>query len=54
MEFIINTKEDILAELELLSERIESIERIIESKVSDTIDATNECNNNISEQHSEL
>lgn len=45
LEFIINTKEDILAELELLSERIESIERIIESK---------ECNNNISELHSEL
>ncbi|WP_097006562.1 hypothetical protein [Lacrimispora amygdalina] len=54
LEFIINTKEDILIELESLSERIQRIERIIGSKVSDTIDGINECNNNISELHSEL
>lgn len=54
LEFIINTKEDILIELELLSKRIERIERIIESKVSDTRDVINECNGSISELHSEL
>lgn len=54
LEFIINTKEDILAELESLSDRLERIESIIESKVSDTIVATNECDNNISGIYSEL
>jgi len=54
LEFIINTKEDIIIELESLSERIERMERIIESKVSDTIDGINECNDSISELHSEL
>lgn len=54
LEFIIKTKEDILAELETLSDRLERIESIIESKVSDTINASNECNNNISEIYSEL
>lgn len=54
LEFITKTKEDILVELESLSERLERIENIIGSKVSDTIDAINECNINICEIHSEL
>lgn len=54
LEFIIKTKEDILVELESLSDRIERIESIIEVKASDIIDATNECNDNISKIHYEL
>lgn len=54
MEFIINTKEDILVQLELLSNRIEKIERNIDSKVSDAIDVTNECRNDISNMQSNL
>lgn len=54
LEFIINTKEDILEEIEILSDRIERIESIIESRASDTIDMINECNSNICEIKYEL
>lgn len=54
LESIITTKEDILVEFESLSDRLERIESNIESKVSNTIDAINECNKNISIIYSEL
>ncbi|BCJ95056.1 hypothetical protein acsn021_26250 [Anaerocolumna cellulosilytica] len=54
LEFIIKIKEDILEELESLSDRIERIECIIESKASDSINTINECNRNISGIYSEL
>lgn len=54
LEFIINTKEDILVQLELLSARIEEIEKNIDSKVSDYIDVTNECRSDISNIQSNL
>lgn len=54
LEFIINSKEDILMQLESLSEKMNGIEQLIESKASDSIDVTNECNSNISAVYSEL
>ncbi len=54
LEFIINSKEDILVQLELLSDRIEKMERNIDSKISDSIDVTNECCSDISDMQSNL
>lgn len=47
IELIINFKEDILIQLETLSEKIDGIEQLIESKASDSRDITNECNSSI-------
>ena len=54
MDFVINTKEDILEELALLFDRIERIERNIESMTSDSMDRISECNENVCGLYSEL
>ncbi len=54
LDFVINTKEDILEELALLFDRIERIERNIESMTSDSMDRISECNENVCGLYSEL
>lgn len=54
MEFIINTKEDLMIEIENVLDEIERIKQLIESKNSDMIDKLNECNDNISGLYIEL
>lgn len=54
LDFVINTKEDILEELALLFDRIERIERNIESMTSDSMDRISECNGNVCGLYSEL
>ena len=54
LDFVINTKEDILEELTLLFDRIERIERSIESMTSDSMDKISECNENICGLYSAL
>lgn len=54
LDFVINAKEDILEELTLLFDRIERIERSIESMTSDSMDKISECNENICGLYSAL
>lgn len=54
LDFVINAKEDILEELTLLFDRIERIERSIESMTSDSMDKISECNENICALYSAL
>lgn len=54
LEFVINTKEDVLEELRLLLDRVEKIGSDIESKVSESIDLVNECDEKICGMYSKL
>ena len=54
LDFVINAKEDILEELTILFDRIERMERSIESMTSDSMDKISECNENICGLYSAL
>lgn len=54
MDFVVKTKEDILIEVERLSEKIDVIENLIESKASEAIEAVNNCDNKIYQLNSGL
>lgn len=54
MEYIVKTKEDIIDKMDIVLERIDEVENIIKNNASDTVDATNEFNRNVSGLYSEL
>ncbi|MDD3138686.1 MAG: hypothetical protein PHX08_06920 [Lachnospiraceae bacterium] len=54
MEYIVKTKDDIIDKMDIILERIDEVEKIIEYYASDTMDATKECNRNVSGLYSEL
>ena len=54
MEYIVKTKDDIIDKMDIILERIDEVENIIKYNESDTMDATNKCNRNVSGLYSEL